>query len=98
MATALVPQTAAAVTAMTAPTAARSAAPVINRLLAAFGLGSLRHLPSLPSPAWAVSALMALASRRELDRTVVTRSVATGQPTVALAAAAAPTTRPRTTR
>ncbi|BCI51209.1 hypothetical protein NIIDNTM18_04870 [Mycolicibacterium litorale] len=90
MATALVPQTAAAVTAMTAPTAARSAAPVINRLLAAFGLGSLRHLPSLPSPAWAVSALMALASRRELDRTVVTRSVATGQPTVALAAAAAP--------
>ncbi|MGE2717916.1 DUF4185 domain-containing protein [Mycolicibacterium litorale] len=84
------PQTAPVVTAMTAPTAARPAAPVINRLLAAFGLGSLRNLPSLPSPAWAVSALMALASRRELDRTLVARSVTTSQPAVALAAAAAP--------
>ncbi|BBY18131.1 DUF4185 domain-containing protein [Mycolicibacterium litorale] len=86
----LVPQTAAVVTAMTAPTAARSAAPVLNRLLAAFGLGSLRHLPALPSPTWAVSALMALASRREVDRTLATRSVSTSQSTVALAAAAAP--------
>jgi hypothetical protein len=86
----VVPQTAAVVSAMTAPTAARSSAPVINRLLAAFGLGSLRNLPSLPSPAWALSALMALTSRREFERSLATRSVTTSQPTVALAAAAAP--------
>ncbi|MBB2769510.1 UNVERIFIED_ORG: hypothetical protein GGE11_000405 [Mycolicibacterium obuense] len=81
---------AAAVTAITAPTAARNSAPVINRLLAAFGLGSLRNLPSLPSPAWALSALLALGSRRELERSVATRSVSTSTPTVSLAAAATP--------
>ncbi|WP_197377172.1 DUF4185 domain-containing protein [Mycolicibacterium baixiangningiae] len=86
----VVPQTAAVVSAMTAPTAARSSAPVINRLLAAFGLGSLRNLPSLPSPAWALSALMTLTSRREFERSLASRSVTTSQPAVALAAAAAP--------
>ncbi|KUI28505.1 hypothetical protein AU196_08910 [Mycobacterium sp. IS-1742] len=86
----VVPQAGAAVTAFTAPSAARNSAPVISRLLAAFGLGSLRNLPSLPTPAWALSALMALGSRRELDRSVTTRSVTTSSPTVSLAAAAAP--------
>jgi hypothetical protein len=87
---AVMPQAAATVTAMTAPTAARNSAPVINRLLAAFGLGSLRNLPSLPSPAWALTALMALGSRRELDRSLATRSVSTSASTVSPAAAAAP--------
>ncbi len=84
----VVPQATATITAMTTPTAARKSAPVINRLLAAFGLGSLRNIPSLPSPAWALSALMALGSRRELDRSLATRSVSTTAPTMSLAAAA----------
>lgn len=84
----VVPQATATITAMTTPTAARKSAPVVNRLLAAFGLGSLRNLPSLPSPAWALSALMALGSRRELDRSLATRSVSTTAPTMSLAAAA----------
>lgn len=83
-------QTAPVVTAMTAPTAARAATPVLNRLLAAFGLGGLRNLPSLPSPTWALGALMALASRREVERAVSTRSVVTGAPVATALAAAAP--------
>lgn len=84
----VVPQATATITAITTPTAARKSAPVVNRLLAAFGLGSLRNIPSLPSPAWALSALMALGSRRELDRSLATRTVSTTAPTMSLAAAA----------
>ncbi|WP_264010097.1 DUF4185 domain-containing protein [Mycolicibacterium doricum] len=84
----VVPQATATITAITTPTAARDPAPVINRLLAAFGLGSLRNLPSVPSPAWALSALLALGSRRELDRSLATSSVSTSAPTVSLAATA----------
>lgn len=84
----VVPQATATITAITTPTVTRHPAPVINRLLAAFGLGSLRNVPSLPSPAWALSALMALGSRRELDQALATRSVSTSAPTVSLAATA----------
>ncbi|TFV55449.1 DUF4185 domain-containing protein [Mycobacterium sp. PS03-16] len=86
----LIAQTAPVVTAMTAPTAARSATPVLNRLLAAFGLGGLRNLPSLPTPAWGLGALLALASRREVERAVTTRSDVTGSPVAMALAAATP--------
>lgn len=85
------PETIETVTALTAPPVARKAAPVIDRLLAAFGLGSLRGLPALPSPAWALSALLALGSRREFEKSLATtRSVTTSQPAVTLAAATTP--------
>ncbi|KUI25232.1 DUF4185 domain-containing protein [Mycobacterium sp. GA-2829] len=88
----VVPETVETVTALTAPPVVRKAVPVINRLLNAFGLGGLRNLPSLPSPAWALSALLALGSRREVEQSVATtKSVSTTTKTaVALAAAAAP--------
>lgn len=88
----VVPETVETVTALTAPPVVRKAVPVINRLLNALGLGGLRNLPSLPSPAWALSALLALGSRREVEQSVATtKSVSTTTKTaVALAAAAAP--------
>lgn len=85
------PTVAPVVAAATAPARA-TVAPLVSRLLAAFGLGSLTGSPSAPTPAWSLAGLLALASRREFDRSVSSQSATASNPLtrVALAAAAAP--------
>jgi hypothetical protein len=63
---------------------------VIKRLLSAFGLGSLANAPALPSPTWALGAVLTLTSRREIERAIASRSATptAGQLATALAAAA----------
>lgn len=87
---AAVPTVAPVVAAATAPARA-TVAPLLRRLLAAFGLGSLTGLPGAPTPAWSLAGLLALASRREVDRSVAAQSTTAGTAvtTRALAATAA---------
>jgi hypothetical protein len=89
--TAAVPTVAPVVAAATAPARA-TVAPLLNRLLAAFGLGSLTGSPAAPTPAWSLAGLLALASRREVDRSVAGESATVSTPVTraTLAAAATP--------
>ncbi|MGA5462037.1 DUF4185 domain-containing protein [Mycobacterium sp. NPDC050041] len=82
-----------------APTAAVPApAPatrIVNRLLAAFGLGSLSNLPAAPTSPWALGALMAVAARRETEQ--VTSTAAVTSKTAAVTTAATSLTTAATT-
>jgi hypothetical protein len=72
-------QVASALTAA-APTAVPAPAPatrVVNRVLAALGLGTLSNMPAAPTSPWALGALMAVAARRETEQAASTAAVST---------------------
>ncbi|MDO3636669.1 DUF4185 domain-containing protein [Mycolicibacterium arseniciresistens] len=63
-----------------APTAVPAPAPatrIVNRVLAALGLGTLSNVPVAPTSPWALGALMAVAARRETEQVASTAAVST---------------------
>jgi hypothetical protein len=64
---------------------------IVNRLLAALGLGSLSNVPVAPTSPWALGALMAVAARRETEQVASTAAVSATAGTAVTTAATTPT-------